>query len=258
MDSGTPGAPARVDLHFVETGNLPDAEVAAFAAVLDGGERARADRLPSEARRDFLVAHGLLRLALARACPARPPAQWRFRTGSHGKPEPEDAPGLRISLSHARGLAVAAVSRAGPVGVDGEAIEAVHARPGTAALLCDPAELAAWRRLGPEARTDAFFALWTLKEALLKASGLGLSLDPRSIRCGLAPLRVEAFPVPPGERWRSWTATLGTRFRVSLCLDAHATPAPPRGRPVASVREMVVPAAPRGALLAFEKVPHGP
>lgn len=252
----TEAGAARVHLYCIETAPLPHADVAAFAVCLDAAERARADRLPAEARRDVLVAHGLARLALTRAVPARAPADWRFRLGPHGKPEPEDAPGLHVSLSHTRGLALAGVSQVGPLGVDAEAVEAAHAQPETAAVFCAAPELAAWAALEPAARTEAFFALWTLKESLLKASGLGLSLDPRAVRCGLAPLRVEAFPIPATGTWQSWTGPAATRFRLALSLDAGALPVTVRCLSVASAPDMTASGTALGQAVTLEQVPH--
>lgn len=248
--------PCGPDLYWVETQVLSDAAVTAFAQPLDPEERARADRLrQAGTRRDFRVAHGLARLALSRARPDRAPADWRFRAGPHGRPEPEDAPGLSVNLSHARGLAVVAVSRSGRVGVDAEAIDPAYTRPETAALFCGAAELAHWHLLEPEARAAAFYALWTLKESLLKACGAGFSLDPRGIRCDLAPMRVTAFPALAAGRWRSWTATAPDGFHLSLSLDETGPPAAPRAHAVPAPEAM---AAPVPLPEWGQEVAHGP
>lgn len=219
-------APAPLALYVVETQSLPDTEIDAFAAPLDATERTRAARLPERERRDFLVAHGLARHALSRLCPDRAPAAWRFRQGPQGKPAPVDAGDMEFSLTHTRGLVAVAVSRCGPVGVDAEAIRPDYARAETAALLCHARELAEWHALEPSARTEAFFALWTLKESLLKAAGDGLTFDPRAIRCALEPVRMLAHHLPAQGRWMSWSARLASGFQLALSLDANASPEP--------------------------------
>ncbi|WP_127089978.1 4'-phosphopantetheinyl transferase family protein [Aquabacter cavernae] len=257
--SGLPGP----DLYWVETGALTESDVVAFAACLDDEERARAERLRLPgARRDFKVAHGLARLALSRARPDRSPSAWRFQTGPHGRPEPEDAPGLRMNLSHTRGLAVVAVSEAGAVGVDAEATDAPHARPETAALFCNDAELTQWRELAPDARDAAFYALWTLKESLLKACGAGFTLDPRTILCDLLPLRVVAFPPRPTGRWRSWATTLPGGFRLALSLDETGPSSEPRACRIIAPDDMNAPedeeATGLSPAVTLDEIPHGP
>ena len=232
--------PAALALYVVTTASLPEAEIEAFAALLDAEETARATRLPPLHRRDFIAAHGLLRLALSRACAGRPPRAWRFTSSAEGKPAPMEAEGLEVSLSHAQGLALAAVSRCGPVGVDGEPVASSLALPQTAALLSGPEEFAAWSALAPRPRADAFFSLWTLKESLLKAAGFGLTRDPRIIQCGLDPLRVLALDLPARGKWLSWSATPAPGFRLALSVDARFAPEPPDARLVGNAAQMML------------------
>lgn len=76
---------------------------------------------------------------------------------------------VQVSLAYAPPLVVAAVSNAGPVGVDVERRESLE-RADPFGVARHPDE-AAWTT-----------ATWVLKEALLKATGRGLAVDPRSIR----------------------------------------------------------------------------
>lgn len=65
-----------------------------------------------------------------------------------------------------------------PVGVD---VELVGPAQEPAWNMLSPREQAALRRHPAEDRWPAFLALWTAKEAYLKAIGLGLSREPRTI-----------------------------------------------------------------------------
>ena len=88
----------------------------------------------------------------------------------HGKPVLQDHPHLHFSLSHSGEWAVCALSDV-PVGVDVELI-----RPIDAARLVNrwlPAEQAAEWETDPS--IERFFKLWTRRESLLKAQGVGLS-----------------------------------------------------------------------------------
>jgi 4'-phosphopantetheinyl transferase len=164
------------------------AEVARAAALISADERARMSRFRFEAdRRRYLFAHALVRTALTRHAPDTSPEVWRFRTTPYGRPEIETAggpPPLRFNLSHTAGLVACAVTRGRDVGVDVEHV----GPPGRNGALGDaellevarrvfaPAEVADVEGAATDARRERFFAIWTLKEAYIKARGLGLHL----------------------------------------------------------------------------------
>ena len=91
-----------------------------------------------------------------------------------------------VSLSRADDVVVVAVSDEGPVGVDVEAIDATRFS-GFADVALHPDEDT------PPAQHQA--VVWTRKESLLKATGDGLHVDPRSIRVSAAdrPARLLAW-----------------------------------------------------------------
>ncbi|MFF4016229.1 4'-phosphopantetheinyl transferase family protein [Streptomyces sp. NPDC001843] len=82
--------------------------------------------------------------------------------------------GVRVSLSHGRGVAALALTDLGPVGVDVEVPRPLPAQRLADRWYCD-AE-ADWLRAQPDQERDlAFFWLWTHKEAMGKAYGTGLA-----------------------------------------------------------------------------------
>ena len=132
----------------------------------------------AEDRQSFVLAHALVRVMLSRFA-AVAPADWRFAASPFGKPAisyPASYSGLEFNLSHTRGLAACAVSLNFPVGVDVEASTRQTDCAMLAATVFSHRELAAWRSTRPELRPRNFFRYWTLKEAYIKACGLGLSL----------------------------------------------------------------------------------
>jgi 4'-phosphopantetheinyl transferase len=145
--------------------------------VLDSDEQARLARFVFQASRDeFLAAHTLLRRILAGYEQVAPQALV-FARNAYGRPELSGGQGgLRFSLSHSGAFGALAVTRAGAVGVDVEPSTRQLQAVSRIENYFAPAE-AAWLRRQPAARqSQDFLALWTLKEAYLKARGFGLSL----------------------------------------------------------------------------------
>ena len=110
------------------------------SAVLSADECLRRDRLrmPDD-RRDFVMAHSLVRRALSR-CADSKPGDWKFRQLPGGKPVVEGA-ALSLSLSHARGIVACAVASRPSIGIDVERIgRAVDVR-GLVAAYFHPTEV---------------------------------------------------------------------------------------------------------------------
>lgn len=115
------------------------------------------------------------------------------------KPRLRGDPGIDVSISHGdTTLLVAAVGDDGRLGVDVED-EPFDAFRSDALVrrMCSAPERAAYERLPETLRLRALARAWTVKEATLKALGVGLAEDPRSVPVdpgglGLAP--VDAGP----------------------------------------------------------------
>jgi 4'-phosphopantetheinyl transferase len=167
-------------------------------AILSAEERARHARFVFPAHQHlYLVAHALVRTALSQYAPVEPEA-WTFRIGPHGRPEvagPAGVPPLRFNLSHTAGLIAVAVMLEADLGIDVEGIDARASRLEIAGRYFSPAETADLHLLPAERQPRAFVEYWTLKEAYIKATGLGLSM----------PLTSFAFTLgdPPSISFRS-------------------------------------------------------
>jgi 4'-phosphopantetheinyl transferase len=157
----------------VEAGLLP-----AWLDLLDESERARIERFRFEHDRNlYAAAHALVRTTLARYV-AVEPARLRFETGATGKPclDPVQNPlRLRFSLSHSQGLAACFVARHAEPGVDVEGLVNRSRMLEIAERYFAVPEANALGQLSGRALRDRFYCLWTLKEALIKAKGVGLS-----------------------------------------------------------------------------------
>jgi len=142
-------------------------------------ERARCDRLHFEAdRRDFTIAHDLLRRALSKYADVQP-IDWRFVTDNYGKPSIESVDpqvrALSFSLSHTRGCVACAIASGVPLGVDVQRTDQSRCIQEIADRHFSEKEAAWLRQCSDELRIIRFAELWALKEAFLKAIGVGLS-----------------------------------------------------------------------------------
>jgi len=129
--------------------------------------RAQALRRQS-AQLSYVVVHALLRYLLSHVWGCQPPEA--FEQGLYGKPSIKGAP-LHFSLSHTDGLVAVAIGHV-PVGVDVES--RLVDNPLTLAQACfAEAELLALRESDDPARM--FRHYWCMKEAVVKATGAGMS-----------------------------------------------------------------------------------
>jgi 4'-phosphopantetheinyl transferase len=146
---------------------------------LSADEHERAQRFVRERdRTQFILAHGLVRTALSRHAPGIDPAGWRFVTDGFGRPAIAGplADKLHFSLSHTDGCVACVVSPSKFVGVDVETIDRPCAHLEIAEFTFSPREIADLRALPGMAAISRFFDYWTLKEAYVKARGMGLRL----------------------------------------------------------------------------------
>lgn len=186
-----------VAIRWLEVDRVDAADWPRLELLLDAEERARAARFRFDHdRQSYVAAHALARAMLS-AHTDIAPADWRFTTNPQGKPEavlPPGHPRLRINLSHTRGLAAVALTVAHDVGVDVEWRE----RGGLTLELADrffaPDEIAALKAMPAERLNEGLFAFWTLKEAFIKAIGLGLSFPLDAFAFTLEPLAIDFVP----------------------------------------------------------------
>jgi len=186
MSSQTQVAPLADDevrVYYTSCSGIADATLLDdYRRLLCRDELERLQRFVFERdRHQFLVAHALLRTSLSRHVDVAP-QDWRFATNRFGRPEVETDDGsvpVRFNLSHSGTLCACAVTATRAVGIDTEEVDATIDL-GLADRFFSTTEAAALRSLPDDERIAAFFDYWTLKEAYVKACGLGLSLPLKS------------------------------------------------------------------------------
>nr|WP_232344635.1 4'-phosphopantetheinyl transferase superfamily protein [Cupriavidus taiwanensis] len=169
----------QLSLWQVDLADPVHAAAIAVASCLAPAEQAHCATLRQAAdRRRFTGARVALRTVLARRLDCSP-ATLRFGSGNHGKPYLEGIAAPPFNVAHAGDYAWIVLAEAGgEVGVDIERIDpalGLAAMRELAAHCLTPRERAWLAPLPADAWPRAFFLLWTAKEALLKALGLGIA-----------------------------------------------------------------------------------
>lgn len=146
--------------------------------ILTGDEIVRAGRFHFHRDgRYFSRCRSALRLVLSRYL-ALPPEGIRFEYGRRGKPKlksEQEFRCLHFNVSHSVGTALIAVTSDAPVGVDIENIREDIDVLELAEQFFSLRERRALHTLERSMLVQGFFACWTRKEAILKATGEGLS-----------------------------------------------------------------------------------
>jgi 4'-phosphopantetheinyl transferase len=164
--------------HLLADGVDDAAALDAVFALLSRQERDRMACLRKARDRTlYMLSRGLMRSVLASylGCQCH---EIRFGANDYGKPilhAPDRLPSLHFNLTHSRGAAALAVSRGHEVGIDVEERTRPVDHLGLAERFFAAAEARHLQELREEQRGDAFFAIWTLKEAFVKGIGRGLS-----------------------------------------------------------------------------------
>lgn len=168
---------------FLHThGELPEIEEADLRQ-LTRDEHERAARFVFERdRRQFLLSRVLLRNQLAEALTCAP-ASVRYARGVHGKPSIEGVDERRLSfnLSHTQGAVLIALGQ-GAIGVDIERHDARAFPAEVGESVFTNIEQTLLSELPAMRYNIGAYALWTRKEALIKADGRGFGIEPKSIR----------------------------------------------------------------------------
>jgi 4'-phosphopantetheinyl transferase len=174
-------------------------------------------------RRLFIASRALVRRSLARCINVEPTA-FRFDTNEYGRPRivfPREGRLLRFSASRTNGLAMCAVAFDRDVGAD---VERLQDCPfDVARWSFAPVEVRSIDSCPEGERSERFFTYWTLKEAYIKARGLGLSIPLDRFAFHLTETRPPRLEIDPeldrqASGWRFFTLRPTMTHLAALCV----------------------------------------
>lgn len=192
-------------------------------SLLSQEEIARAARLirPVDGLR-FMFGRARLRQLLAGYLGCDP-ASLKLTTLPQGKPVLVDST-LSFNLSHSGELALLAIARTLPLGVDLEQFRPELDWKPLAGRYFSPGEQRALQTLPPALQTRAFITIWTRKEAWLKATGSGFQLCFDSIEVSAPPaaaalLSCQENPAAPSQ-WHLEDIPMAGNYCATLSYPA--------------------------------------
>lgn len=194
--------------------------------ILSADERARSERYAYDPDRDaFIAARAQLRLVLA-ASAGTTPARLTFASNAYGKPTlVGTAHDLRFNVSHTHDLVVCCVTRQHEIGVDVETL-GVPPLEIVERFFSDP-EIAAIAALPSDARRRAFYETWTLKEAFIKARGVGLSMPLNTFAVRIDPPGLLPYgDVTTPDRWWLHRVTSVPNHALAICVEGPLLDSP--------------------------------
>jgi 4'-phosphopantetheinyl transferase len=204
----------------------PGEVVAAASQLLSPQERMQAARGSADVARRRVLARAALRAVLG-CHTGISPTVVRFEYGPFGKPRLASAQsggGVQFNLSSTGDLCLIAVTTA-EVGVDVERIAGRADLEAVASRFFARDELTAIRQRRGNERLRALFQTWTLKEALVKADGRGLTLplDWFAVSIDEGP---QVVSLEGGHSWTVMTLPFGPEIAAAVALHSGTVPEP--------------------------------
>jgi len=174
--------------------NVHEARIKHLYPLLSNQEKERSERFKFyKHRKAFIASHGFMHSVLAYYidCAAK---DIEFSHGEFGKPSliPAQNPNkIQFNLSHSNNLAMLAICKNKSVGIDVEYAERKTDWMGVSKRFFTEDEQQKLFSLKVNEQKNAFFQIWTRKEAHMKVTAKGLSLAPTEFEVSVPPTAAE-------------------------------------------------------------------
>ena len=201
-DSG----PAEAHAAFLGTDCITEASRLALFSLLLPAERERLALYRDREVQTRIAASDVLSRTLLADVIGGTPGEWQVGHDERGVPQARH-PGIRtpvhLSRSRTRGLVAVSLSTVLPTGIDVEYSEPHPSDRNLAAAFFSAAERSYVESLPEALGNDAFFRTWTLKEAYIKARGLGFDMPLQSFTL-ISDGNLTGFVAPGDDRNDQW------------------------------------------------------
>ncbi|MGQ0465251.1 MAG: Pls/PosA family non-ribosomal peptide synthetase [Sporichthyaceae bacterium] len=226
-----PSFGSEVSVYAFDLAKVAEARAPLFEVLCPAEQRQAEEFAAPERRLRFVAVHALIRLLLTSTVdPGTDPVDWPLARTPLGKLILDEVHlmDVEIGVSHADDVLLLAISRSHRVGIDLEPTDrALGLDVPRFALTDSEALLFAARPVDEHA--DLFVRLWTIKEAVLKCTGWGMSVEPDRIAVGVDPVHATVLGDRPTTRslevaQHRWTCH-GQDFWVALSTARARSPA---------------------------------
>ena len=218
-----------IQLWFVYDNEIYDSElIELYYSIINEEEAEQQKRFYfKKHQHQYLITRALVRSVLSlNVDGAIKPAEWIFNKNKYGKPYISNidlnSP-MYFNVSHTENMIVLAVASSSEVGVDAEWMLRTGKTIELSEHFFSPLEAKLLRSLPAEKQKEYFYDLWTLKEAYIKACGMGLSipLDQFSYSFSKKNEISVSFDSIRNERsrqWNFWQIKPNSTHRVAVAI----------------------------------------
>lgn len=204
----------QIDLWLFPVGALTDVLRKEYEDILSREERDSYKKIIIQDKKDLFISTKALLRKLLYWYTGVPASEWLFEKNLFGRPcirEPSQYRGIRFNISHTKGLMACSISTFYEVGIDIENIFHDRDFVGISRIFFSEQEVDSINSASSHEIGRTFYMYWTLKEAYLKARGVGLSLPLSSFWFEPTP-----FPLP-----RIFFSPGGHDNKATLDNEAH-------------------------------------
>jgi 4'-phosphopantetheinyl transferase len=225
-------SPGKLCLWFTFLNEIEDGKLLTeYRALLPADEVERLERYRFDThKKRYLAGRALLRTILSHYTGMNP-ASIRLAREGHGRPylpQTGKHPSPQFSLSYTDGLVAVALVAEGLVGLDVENISAPIDCLEIAAAYFSPTEYHELAQLPGSLMKKRFFEFWTLKEAYLKARGLGLNLPLEEVSFTFPekisePIQSASTARQEDRNWQLRLLNPSDLYQAALCVRQDAS-----------------------------------